>query len=767
MRVACGGMTMPSVHAAPHGHDSGRRSAMNMSCGVVSLVLCVIAALASPAAADESPGWHLPDWSHRAVVEVKGGGGEDVDVAGVRIRHAGLAREDGNDYRIFDADGEPVPYELVYHHGAQDSLISFRTPLPEGRFAVYFGNEQAEVDPRRAVVDHRRIASGPPEPGPQADGWIPRAGLVLTTLRRPKDDENPLTPEQMQALIDASPRPDGAAYRRNISDAYNPFGHSDYYISIYRGWLELDRDGRWGFATASNEASFSFLNGDELVHWPGRHTAERGRHGEQNAFHELDEGLHYVEYYHEEVLLYQLAFLGWKPPGAEHFDGIPEEKFPRQHDAMVAAYQRRAGGAIVPTIMPRAEMIDSLWPQDRSEGQYTRYRLKADAGEDVDEPDNWDITWRFGDGQQGAGAALEHVYLAVDDYTIELVAESPDGRIVERRWPLDVFPVEHVRRASFRAGRRGDYEPLLREAAIESLHTPLLIELALFWAEAERWERSIAAAEQALTRDDLPEVQHITTLRLAAGHAGSNEATWDGAVTGAAARRAAEYLEAAIAADEPGPRKLDSLARLIRVAGIELEDRDRAITLYEQAETVFENIGLTRQSQPFIQDAAIAMGDVELWHNRVNSAEKQYRFAEALNHPRVPPQVRAAQVGAKPEALAQHVQGGRLDDAEQVLEQWQRRFAADRTRGAVFYWRGRVARERERPGAALRPLRHAVSLGEGSEFEAHARWLLAEAHGGVGDEQARAQALRSLVRTGIAGQWRDRAKHALQEMESE
>ncbi len=734
-------------------------------CLLAFLVLTILIP-ATPAAA-AGPAWHLPDWSYRAIVEVRGGGSEDVDVAGVRIRHAGLVREDGNDYRIFDADGEPVPYELVYHHPRQDSLISFRSPRPRGRFFIYFGHAEAGIDPRRAVIDHRRVASGAPEPGPQAGGWIPRAGLVLTTLRRPRDVDNPLTPEQMQRLIDQSPRPDGAAYRRNISDAYNPFGHSDYYISIYRGWLRLDRAGRWGFATASNEASFSFINGEELVHWPGRHTAERGRYGEKNAFHELEAGLHYIEYYHEEVLLYQLAFLGWKPPGAEHFGGISEQAFVRQHDAAVTAYQRRHDGRPAPTLMPRIELIDSLWPADRAQGQYTRFGLTADAGEAAGDLDGWDIRWRLGDGQSAVGARLEHVYLAEGDYTIELEARAPGGRTVRRAWPLEVFTVEHVQRSSFRAGSRDRYEPLLQQASLPDLHTPLLIELARFWAEGERWERSIAAAEEALDRNDLDDEARITAHRLAAGHGGTDEAAWAAAVTGAAARRAARHLEAAVEADEPGPRLLDSLARLIRISGIELEDRDRAAGLYRRAEATFEQVGLTRQTQPVMQDAAIAMGDVELWHRDRDEADRHYRIAEALNNPRVPPQVRAARVGAIPETLAQHLQRGRLSDAALVLEQWQRRFAADRPRGAVFYWRGRLTMAREQAHAALRPLRMAVALGEGSEFEPHARWLLAEALGDVGDDDGRAEALRNLVRTGIAGPWRDRAVEALGKLEDE
>ena len=35
--------------------------------------------------------------------------------------------------------------------------------------------------------------------------------------------------------------------------------------------------------------------------------------GEVNTPVQLTAGLHYVEYYHEEVTLEQMAFLGWRP----------------------------------------------------------------------------------------------------------------------------------------------------------------------------------------------------------------------------------------------------------------------------------------------------------------------------------------------------------------------------------------------------------------------------------------------------------------------
>src|SRR5262249_2398623 len=147
---------------------------------------------------------------------------------------------------------------------------------PKQRFFVYFGNPQA---PKAAEQVQINAAPGS---GPPTGSWVPRHGFVLETMERPEGD-NPRSVEEMAKLIAGSKRKHGAAYQRRVADGYNRFGPSDYYVSCYRGWINIPAAGKYGFCTASNEASFSFLDGKPLVHWPGRHTAERGLFGEVNA----------------------------------------------------------------------------------------------------------------------------------------------------------------------------------------------------------------------------------------------------------------------------------------------------------------------------------------------------------------------------------------------------------------------------------------------------------------------------------------------------
>lgn len=720
----------------------------------LAIALAVAAALAAPPAEAAQAPWHAAGWSHRAVVKVTTTGTAGVDVAQVRVLHAGAARDDGADYRLFDAAGQPVPYEVTYHAPGRDTLISFRAAGPGGVVYVYFGKADAPADPMRAVAD-ARPGAGPPKAGAGARGWIPRAGLVLTTLRRPEKDENPKTVEEMAGLIARSAGLDGAGYRRNISDGVNPFGDSDYFISVYRGWIRLPATGTYGFCTASNEASFSFLDGKPLVHWPGRHTEQRGKFGQKDAEVEVAAGLHYVEYYHEEVLLYQVAFLGYRPPGGPHHVGIPDDLFPQPHRAEVARYEAAGGAA---TVLPRIELTDSVWPRQRPAGQYTRYRFAADAGTDVKDLAGWSVRWDFGDGQTATVAAVDHVYLATGRYDVTMTASGPGGAKVERRWPLAVFPIEHLAEG-FKAGSAAAYRPIVAGYDRAKLATAALAELMRFLDETGAPAEAAEAAQGVLSRPDATAADKLDA-HLALAGAGDMAHAW----RSTPGPRAADHLRAALEAAEGPVQRMRVLARLIRHAGVDQGDVETAAKTYAEAEALLKKFPLAGGLKRAFRDATIAAGDARVAAGRLDEAGQDYRTAEALAEPVIPEPVRVARIGAYPERLTQLITAGKPDEAREVVQEWYEEFPSDVLRGEVLFWMGKVEGLCGRTKAAVRPLRMAIDLGQGSAFEAEGRWLLAEAHRQAGDRDAQRAELAALVRSGLAGEWRDKAAAALKDL---
>jgi tetratricopeptide (TPR) repeat protein len=703
--------------------------------------LVVLSLRVAPSVAADA--WHLAGWQARAVIEITQPLPDaGLDTAAIRVLCQGRAKPDGSDYRVLDAAGKPVPFQLTFHDAGRYTLLAFRAdhPQPHQRFYVYFDNAAASRAAEQ-VVDNPAPGSGPPK-----SAWVPHAGLVLQTLQRPEGD-NPHTVEDMAKLITASPSKHGGRYQRRIADGYNPFGSSDYYISIYRGWMNIPQAGRYEFCTASNEASFSFLDGKPLVHWPGRHTAERGMHGEKNAAVDLTAGLHYVEYYHEEVTLEQMAFLGWRPPGAAAFDGIPESVYTAPHPAEVVRYETPKG----PLLHFEPVITDSVWPAERHEGQYTRCRFRV--GTAPAPPAGTTYRWDFGDGQTASGPEAEHVYLALGRYPVTLTAQGPDGTATAR-WPLEVFEIEQVTE-EFREGRPKEYARLAAPYDRGKLDAASLKELAYLLAESDDPAAAIEAGKEFVQRfgaaqpQQLPRVRRLIadcTLRL--GKDNVDEAV-------------ANY-EASITKDTPPAEKLDVLARLIRLLGIERNLPDKAGAVLTEVEETARGAKPDEDTRAAYRRAVVAGGDVLLWQGKVDGATQLYRRAEALRD-FIPAQVKAARVGSYPNALRDLLAGGNYGAALDLLDRWEETFPTDKPQGQTFFWRGKVCALRGQPREAARYLARAVGLAPGASFEPEARWLLAESLEQLGRGTDARKELARLVALGGTDDFTKKARAKLQE----
>src|SRR5262249_54175689 len=98
--------------------------------------------------------WHLPGWQARAVVEIPQPLADaSVDSAAVKVLCQGRARPDGSDYRVLDAAGKPVPFQLAFHDASRYSLIAFRAANPRQRFFIYFDNPKAERAKEQVILN--------------------------------------------------------------------------------------------------------------------------------------------------------------------------------------------------------------------------------------------------------------------------------------------------------------------------------------------------------------------------------------------------------------------------------------------------------------------------------------------------------------------------------------------------------------------------------------------------------------------------------------
>lgn len=694
-----------------------------------------------PAASAAVP-WHLPGWQARAVVEIPKPSTEaGVDTAGVRILCQGKAKADGSDYRVLDADGKPVPFQLMFYDAERYFLLAFRAANPKQRFFVYFGNPKAE----RAA--EQVIAKAAPGSGPPKAAWVPKYGFVFQTIQRPEGD-NPRSVAEMAKLLEGSKAKYGARFQRRVANGYNPFGPSDYYISIYRGWINIPKAGKYQFCTVSNEASFSFLDGKELIHWPGRHTADRGARGEVNALVELTAGLHYLEYYHEEVTLEQMAYLGWRPSGdAGPFSPIPERIYTASHHAVATRYEGPKG----PIAVFEPVITDSVWPAERSEGQWTRCKFRAAKNAAL--PSGTTYEWDFGDGQKATGAEVEDVYLTLGKRTVALTAKGP-GVNSTTSWPLSIFEIEHITE-QFKEGRPKDYAKLAQTYDRAKLDAAGLQELAYLFAESEKPAEALAVAKDFIKRFARSEPKRTARVRrlMADCALRLRQVPVEGAI---------RNYQASLTKDTPAAEKLDVLARLLRLIGIERNMPDKAVPLLAQVEETIKNTSrIDGETRAAYRRAIIAAGDVLLWQGKREGARELYAKAERLNKNPIPSQVRAARIGAYPNSLREYIGGGNFGAALDLVDRWDETFPTEKLKGHTFYWRGKVLALRGQPQEAQRYLDMAVPLSVGADFETEERWLLAQTLEQLGRKEEARKELQKLVATGLEDDFTRRARAKL------
>src|SRR5262249_25294002 len=129
------------------------------------------------------------------------------------------------------------------------------------------------------------------------------------------------------------------------------------------------------------------------------------------------------------------------------------------------------------------------------------------------------------------------------------------------RWPLDVYEIEHVT-DQFKEGRPKDYAKLVRDYDRNKLDAGSLKELAHLLAESEEPAEALEVGKLFLQRFGNSEARTVARVRrlmadcaLRLGKGALDEAV-------------ANY-EASITKETPAAEKLDVLARLIKLVGID------------------------------------------------------------------------------------------------------------------------------------------------------------------------------------------------------
>ncbi|MBB73890.1 MAG: hypothetical protein CMJ75_05180 [Planctomycetaceae bacterium] len=450
-------------------------------------------------------------------------------------------------------------------------------------------------------------------------------------------------------------------------------------------------------------------------------------------------------------MLKQVAFLGWSPPGAPagHFSAIPESVYTKPHPATVVVYETREGK------QPRFEpdLVDSIWPSDRHEGQYTRVAFRLSNASAFSPAARFQ--WQFGDGQSATGAEVEHVYLRLGDFAVTLVV-SDNGTEQRASWPLEIYEIQHVT-GDIKQGRPPEYARIASQYDPATLDSASLKELVHLYAESDRAPDAIRVGQVFVDRfaaahpEWTPHVQRLMALAsLKTGAAGVDQAI--------------ASFQDSITDTTPAAEKVDSFAQLIALLGIEKQQPQQVPALLKQVEQTTRNSRTTAEVKAAYRRAINAAGDVALWNNQPQQARNYYRRVEAMRGQFIPSQVRAARVGAFPQSIRSYLAEANYGAALQIVDEWEDKFATEKVKGQTFFWRGAILSARQQYRDASRYLERSVTLALGAAFETEARWRLAESLQHLGREKESRVELARLVATGLNDSFTEQARQRLKEI---
>lgn len=307
------------------------------------------------------------------------------DVLAADFLTTGFAQADGSDIRAFAGNaGRAAELKIMMMGPGDRARIAVRMLPGVNEYTVCYGGPR---DARRGK-------------------WEPDVGLILETRRFNGGDVR--NARQMQALVKASGPRYGTWFVPHVFQGFNLFGPSDRYVSIYRGWLDAPKTGRYRFATTSDDASYFYVDGKVVSCKPrwGRGPPNARFAGQPVA---LSAGPHKVEYYHVEGDQWQFCVGAWQPPG-ERFQLIPPKAFPGVFTAKQVGLRVTGSSAPIDLAFRAAGEVD-----------YEGHRLFKVKFRDAT-PDRssrgYSSKWFFGDGTSSEERHPEHVYFRSGEYTV-------------------------------------------------------------------------------------------------------------------------------------------------------------------------------------------------------------------------------------------------------------------------------------------------------------------------------------------------------------
>ena len=314
---------------------------------------------------------------------------QSSDVAYTVFTTGGLINDNGSDIRVTDNSGNIVPHKLINCNPLGKTKIIFEAKTSFENYYIYFNNPNAQ---------------------PMNYNWNPLyTGLLLET--RKLGSGYCKNWRQMKRLLDRNKQTYEKGYVSNIFQGYNLFGPSERFISIYSGHIYCAQTGVYWLATASDDASFLFIDNRLVTQWPGAHGAYSGVYGKYRGKIHLKAGIHKIDYYHAQFSGVTAAVAGWKKPKDKYFKLIPKEAFLLPVHTKVTNFEK----------YDNPVAADFAWKQVSDykidKNIYSCLQFYNLSG---DQKLGGLCIWDFGDGTTSRKTNPLHVYLQTGEYKVKL-----------------------------------------------------------------------------------------------------------------------------------------------------------------------------------------------------------------------------------------------------------------------------------------------------------------------------------------------------------
>ena len=615
---------------------------------------------------------------------------------------------DGGDLRV-TIGGKPAPFEILdIGYGGVVSLVA-GIATPATQMHVYYGNPAAKA---------------------LSSDWVPHRGVWLSTRHYAGGECK--TIQGMRDALAKSDRRYGAGPVGQIFHGFNPFGPSDNYLSVYRGWLYLDKDTTITFAAVADDIGYLFVE-DKLVaakpEWGDM--PQNKRFSGEPMF--LKEGLHPIVMYHVEGTGNQAAGAAWWMPGMKrgekvlHFAAIPPQAFAPIRYGKLADYEVRG----------QAVGVDFAATNDGDVVLDDGTMLVRFVFRDLSRPANRALQcqplWDFGDGTTSASRDPNHVYLRPGDYTATLTLKSQTATYPARQKIRAGPGYERVARREW--DRLPDYLPILKDYQFDKMAIEDLLVAANVAEELEAPAEIIAVGRLLFQRVDQVSEAAFVRHCLALGRAlrDYKEEPKEGEppkpevqLKKEARERAEEAIRVFTRAEER-TKDLASKARLANEKGdvyyYYLDDLEKAEREYTKTLTAY-----AKAADAQVRLAQIRIGDLYRTKGDYPAALGAYpRAADMPIHNRTEG-VEAARRGSFARTVEDYTARKLFKEAHEALDEWTWEFPGDKLIGYATLLRGRLALAEGKKEEAEKQAEELIRVNKTSEWADDLLLFLTDMH---------------------------------------